>query len=305
MTRTAPVLADRLSAVLGGITVDLPALTAVAGDRAVTATSRAELKGKLASAVYEHFHQGAAETSAMPRYRDPGIEGPLIEAVPHATTPTPVRPISREGADAVVTVGGVRVRLSAEDLREGGTVAALPSVRPNLSPGFLLVDGSAGAPRGRIVRLYVRLADPVEGRTVWARVLERLESAGLPYRAKTLTVAESYPRNDALVVYADAEDERTAAESVCDAASVVAPGSGGSPFAAPIAPGVSVASEPDDPRQGRPRQSFGEHRAEAVVEGILAYHQGEAGSDPRASVATALTAAGCDPAAPERNLARH
>ncbi|HWM38613.1 MAG TPA: T3SS effector HopA1 family protein, partial [Streptomyces sp.] len=75
-----------------------------------------------------------------------------------------------------------------------------------------------------------------------------------------------------------------------------------SPFARELAPGVCTGWEPEDPRPGQAGLSFGQHRALALAEGLLAVRGRPAGAERHASVAEALTAAGIDPLEPSRNI---
>jgi hypothetical protein len=170
------------------------------------------------------------------------------------------------------------------------------------SPEFLLVDGSVGGGSGPYLRLYFRLADPGEAEPVWAGVLAELEGAAVPYRAKILTVGQAYPRNDAMVVRLGFGEPSVDADIVSWVVSHGEPNPGHSPFTRPLGPGVAMAWEPDDPRPGRPKRTFGRHRAAAVTEGIFDHQIVHAEATLAQSVANALTEAGCDPLAPERNV---
>lgn len=228
--------------------------------------------------------------------------------------------VGRVGEGVVVEHHGVRLcvprsAVTGPDLAPGASVLVdVPAVRPWLSPGFLLVHGSPGAARhggAGLVRVYVHLTRPEAAAPVWREVLGALEALGVPYQAKVLSHRRHYPRRDALVVYlGDAHAD--AADTVADAVERCRGGAAGaedagigvetSVFAARLAPGVAVAREPADPRPGRRGMSFGQHRAAAVAEGLLAHARAPEAGSREATVRVALLRAGIRPSAPERNL---
>ncbi|MGV9883677.1 T3SS effector HopA1 family protein [Streptomyces sp. NPDC003006] len=322
-------LSPALTQLLAAITVRPRELRATVADREVTADNAHELRSRLATAVYEEFHQGRhGDTGAVPRtLRDPDLERAFLAATPHGHTELPARLVEGgedEGGEereedgsgaAVVLLHGVRVAVPSRDIRRTtdgpGPRSALvrtPATRAALSPGFFFAHGSRGVGRAsaRRFRLYVHVRDEGAAVRVWSRVLETLEASELRYQAKVLSARSSYPRRDAVVVYLD----RNAWDAAGELASVVA-GSDGvgrsvSPFCEALAPGVSRAEEPADARPGRGGLSFGEHRAAALAEGLLdaAQHTGGGGGRRRErAVAAALRAAGVDPSRPYVNTA--
>jgi hypothetical protein len=253
-------------------------------DTELTAPSARRMAERLGAELYQRWHAGhpAGELAD----RDFNFEAVLAEATPHCTVPVLVsRP-----ADGVVLIDGLRVRVPP-DLITGPT-AALPAARPALSPGHYLVDAPTGRIRGApILRVYVHLNDPGEAPARWHDVLVALNDAGTTYRAKIVSTPDGYPRRDALVVYLG-PGCWPAATLVRDAAAG-RPGVGRdtSLFARPLAPGVAVAWEPDDPRPGHRDMSFGEHRARATAEALLG----------PTSLADCFSAASIDAAEPARN----
>ncbi|MGC9441881.1 T3SS effector HopA1 family protein [Streptomyces sp. WG5] len=287
------------------------------GDRDVTADRPRRLCQRLGTALYEVFHAGHAfgDKPGILR-RDPALEVPLARAVPHATTPVAARlldgPAERGPAPGgrVAAVGGVRVRLPEELPPEsvGGVSGAgyhvlrLPTARPRLSPGFFLVDGSRGScGPGPLVRLYIHLTDPGAAVRVWSAVLGVLEGLEVPYRSKITSSRKLLPRRDGMVVYLGAAAWH-AVPAVVGAVSAADVGTETSAFARALAPGLSLAWEPDDARPGRSGGSFGQHRSLAIAEGVVDAMADGGLSRAHAHVLTRLTESGIDPSALHRNI---
>lgn len=338
--QTAPPTGPRtslpgaLAALLDTVTVDLPGGTFTVGGRTHTFERPQHARTALQTVLYEDWHAGMAPPSegARPRRAVRGggdLERALIEAVPHRRTrvtatvtdiaPGPAAPgTDPAGEGVVVEHHGVRLcvprsAVTGPGLAPGASVLVdVPAVRPWLSPGFLLVQGSPGAARhggAGLVRVYVHLTRPEAAAPVWREVLCALEALGVPYQAKVLSHRRHYPRRDALVVYlgdahAGAADTVAHAVERCRDGAAGAAGIGAetSVFAARLAPGVAVAREPADPRPGRRGMSFGQHRAAAVAEGLLAHARAPEAGSREATVRVALLRAGIRPSAPERNL---
>src|SRR5690606_28361745 len=145
----------------------------------------------------------------------------------------------------------VRVKVPADRVvaEDGGlAVVRADAIRPALSPGFFLCDGSAGTVLGAgpILRLYVHLADPAFTPPAWAAALAALEDAGVPYRAKAFSNPAGYPRRDAMVFYLE-EQGWPALEALVAAVSAY-PGrvDDTSRFARRVGPGLAVAWDPAD-----------------------------------------------------------
>ncbi|GAA0993525.1 hypothetical protein GCM10009555_084290 [Acrocarpospora macrocephala] len=280
--------------------------SATVDDREVTADSPKALRSALAGALYDVFHAGR-EPAAGPRpksIRDSAFERELRVMIPHplSSVLAPVVP----GASDVVQLSGVRVRipeprLGAEVDTPSGPArwVDLPAVLPTVSPGFLLVNGSAGAEPGAHVRLYVGAETADAAPELWGAVLTRLEKLGVPYRAKVLSARDLYPRRDSIVVYLGSR----AWHAVPDLAEAAAAAGGlrrdVSAYVAEVGPGIGWAWEPQDDRPGMRGLSFGEHRSHAIAAGLLA-HAGQ-GGDRGEAVTEALRAAGIEPDAVHRN----
>ncbi|GAA4012970.1 hypothetical protein GCM10022247_39480 [Allokutzneria multivorans] len=290
-------LTPELAEIVGRIVVDDKALTASVAGRELTADSRAELRSRLRHVIYEVFHQGREEgDDEQLSLRDPVLEKDFAEAIPFRETTETGFVLERREDSALVRLNGVAVSVPLSALRGTGELG-LPPGRPALSPGFFLAQGSRGTGvEQQVLRVYVHLSDPVSAVDVWREALAHLETRDIHYYAKILSVAALYPRQDALVVYLPAH-ARAAAESLADKVSPL-PGVGAStsPFTRRLAPGVATAWEPPQPGEGR-RLSFGEHRAQAVADGVLE-HAAEPGTRVADQVASACARAGFDPLAP-------
>lgn len=284
-------------------------LSARIGERDIEADTPLALRDRLTMLIYECLHAGRPElVGGAPRtLRDADLERLLTWATPHTTTVRRTRLLGRDAGQMIVELDGLRVRVPStactEAAAEGAVDVVMQAVRPALSPGFFLADGSAGRPEGKeLFRLYVHITDAAYAPDVWNTVLTALEATGAPYRAKISSSPLLYPRRDALVVYLD-RDVLHVADVVVHAATASAQlGTDTSPFTHELAPGVSCAWEPTDARPGRSAMSFGEHRAAAVAEGLLTHVLSPARTSRVEAVAAALTQAGIDPQQPARDL---
>jgi len=300
--------ADLLAA-LEDVAVDLDPWTGRVGPRDLTAASRQELRLVLIGAMYEVFHAGRAEEKDLGRIvRERDVEDVLLGAVPHPTSPRRARVLRREAHAAVVDFGDVRVEvpdhlLPAETPLGELAVLELPAARPALSHGFLLIDGPLGMTGGTtpLRRLYVHTAAPEAAADVWRVVLETLNDARVPYRSKTLSHRDGYPRRDSIVVYLPAE-----VSAVTDHVAEALRDHGGispdtSAYAHRIAPGIAIADEPQDVRTQYRELSFGEHRSAVAVNALLRHAE-----DPDTPLADLFVEecldARVDPADPAFNL---
>jgi hypothetical protein len=280
---------------LATVRADRTALRVRLGDQELSESTITQLKQELATAIYGRWHAGNAEDPSEDR--DPEFDAQLREHTPHDWTE---RLGTRAPGAGFVVLDGVRVAVpDSWQLADGpeGTVR-VPAVRPNLSPGFFLVDGSRGTglTDGQTLRMYVHLADARTAPVAWRAVVSTLEADDVPYRAKILSRRADYPRRDALVVYLGraAWGAAPALVAALDAVPGRAPET--SVFVKRLADGVGIAWEPSDSRPGMSGRSFGQHRAFAVAGGLLAEH---GDGDP---IGRALRAANVDPSDPSRNL---
>ncbi|MGJ6962803.1 T3SS effector HopA1 family protein [Streptosporangium sp. G11] len=283
--------------------------SATVDDREVTADGPKALRCALADALYDAFHADR-EPAAELRHdspRDPDFEHRLRAVVPHRDHPA--LPLVEPGKPGVVRLNGVRVRVPESRLGEEVATPAgparrvsLPAVQPSVSPGFLLVSGSAGQgmEKGARLRIYLGAESAEAAPALWGAVLERLERLRLPYNAKVLSNRHLHPRRDSIVVYLGPRSWHAAPEIGAAATATGGLRQDLSAYVAALGPGIGWAWEPQDRRPGMRGLSFGEHRSHAIAAGLLAH--AEHGGDRDEAVREALRAAGVEPDAMHRNI---
>ncbi|MBP0452197.1 hypothetical protein J5Y04_22020 [Kitasatospora sp. RG8] len=304
-------LADKIAALAEQVTVLDGGLKAETAGEVYEAGSPQALARTLGSVLYDTLHSGRAKPLGMkPRsLRDAALDAALDAATGPRTTAAVGAFVAEADGHTVVRLDGVRVRVPDEAVagRSGDEVTVvMPCARPGLSAGFFLADSSLPQPatRGPLLRLYAHLDTPDVAPAVWGRLVEFLEEAGVPWRAKIASSPTVYPRNDALVVYLPRPSWRVAGPcaEMLQATGLLADGT--SPFTRAITASVGCAFEPDDPGTGRRDLSFGQHRAQVLAEALVRHaaaltDEHEVLAD---TIATAFMDAGIDPAEPARNL---
>lgn len=254
IARQVRVAPDRLSATMQGETIE--------------AKSRPRLVDALANRLYHVFHAGMSPLRPG-RLRDPWLEKQLISLVPHHSARRRARPGPRPG---IVELDGVRIRLPENRIRTGERgefIVEIPPVRPALSPGFLLVEGSAGSPDPELLRLYVHLADAASALKAWKQVLSDLEEAGIPYRCKVTSHPELYPRRDSLVVYTATHHMNVLTGLAQRVAGLGVASAEVSRFVSRLHDGVGLATEPFDLRPRMRGKSFGTHRSHVIAQVLV------------------------------------
>jgi hypothetical protein len=306
-------LSPTLNAALAAVRIDPTALTATVGGRRIEAGSLAALRTELSRTLYDVLHAGRRPPTGHGSTRDPALERQLAAATPHATTRAVARLVRAVGPGGrpIVELDGVRVRLPATashpaDRPVCGAFVAIETdcVRPRLSPGHFLVDGSQGngLAAGPVLRVYLHLTGAAAAAPVWRRVRHRLEQLNAPYRAKIGSRPAMFPRRDAMVVYLGPSAWQATGLIVSEVAGLPGIGREVSPFARELAPGVAVAWEPADDRPSHQGSSFGQHRAGAIGAGLIDHVTGRTPGSRADAVAAALIDAGIDPTNPFRNL---
>ncbi|MFP3988993.1 T3SS effector HopA1 family protein [Streptomyces sp. E11-3] len=283
--------------------------SATVGEQRIEAETPRELRRLLSDALYHELHAGLsmADTSLPFRLRDAAFEGELAKGVPHRETVT--RGLVRvAGEEAhVVELSGVLVRVPADRVRAEGAVVSgsvadvvNTSMRPGLSPGFFLVEGTRPHRSADLLRVYIHIKEWSAARQVWQTVLDHLETHELTYRAKVVSSKLLYPRRDALVVYLDQRD-RYAAAGIADVVGGL-PGIGEetSVFTRRLRPGVAMAWEPRDSSPGMDSLSFGQHRASVLAKALV--ETAEAPDSIAEVLHDCLVAANVDPSDPSRNV---
>lgn len=287
-------------------------LTAWIGDQEIVSDTPREMRRLLANGIYGVFHSGQSDVHVPAQLRDRRLEEKFAEAVPHRNITVPARVLSEpvKGADGTVCrlVGREGVRFWAPqsairtaDPTPGDTVdLVLRSVRPGLSPGFFLVDGSRQRAGGAgILRVYLHVREAQLAIAVWRETLSYLEREGVAYRAKVLSAAQFYPRRDAVVVYLSGDQQHIAGELARHIGHLPGIEPGASPFTEQLCPGVATAWEPTDTHPGRQGLSFGQHRASVLAAALV-----EAATAPDSTehiIVRHFTEASIDPANPARN----
>ncbi len=294
---------------IGEASVDLP----------TTAPSAVAL---LTTWLYGVVHVGNPQAFATEAVlADADFEQLLRATVPDPGLRVPVRPVAdrpglvelhRVRLTVASSTGSMTASAPGSGPARAGSLPSLPSLvipshRPRLSPGFYMLvadtpdSGATGAPE--LVRYYSPQQDPATAVAVWAQIVEQLRAHGGPFRTKILSRRRAYPRRDAIVVYAPADDDIPgllapvlAAHDVTDLP--------GSPLCAPATPGLFVADEPMDPRPGQHRRSFGEHRCTAIAEAVMAVLDSAGSVDLAAALTEACVVANIDPDDVSRNLQR-
>jgi hypothetical protein len=296
----------RLASVVRAVEIADGGLSARVGERTVTADGPRALLPALSAALYETFHSGHAhDPAARPGERHLSLEEALTAGVPHRHTSVSV-PVHEKGArEWVVDLLDVRVRVPgqrvAESGRDGWAVIQADAIRPALSPGFFLCDGSAGSVLGGrpILRLYVHLADPSYTPEAWRIALGVLEGRPVPYRAKAFSRPSGYPRRDAMVIYLEEAGWPVLPELIAALSPLPGLVDDVSSYAKRVGPGLAVAWDPADDRTGMRLLSFGEHRSRVLSEGLVT--SATQGVPVAVAVLDALLRGGIDPAAPFRN----
>lgn len=313
MTTTVTELSPRLRAALDELHIDPAAHSVTVGDETIAHDSPLRLRQELGGALYRHWHSGAGRlVDDRDLRRDYRFEDLLREATPHRNSKTPAVVKSALldspfGRHALFDVGRVRLQIPESEgpnpLPAIGTRTTLdlPAIRPALSPGFYLVNGSAGGPvdAAHLLRVYLHIDESSMAPAVWHAVLVYLEGNGATYRAKVLAKASGYPRRDAIVVYLGKEAWPHVAGVIASVQHLPGRNPEYSVLTVSIAEGVACAWEPQDARIGWDRMSFGQHRT-AIIAAAISSHVFD-GADLHAAVADALIEGNVDPAAPHRN----
>ncbi|MEW1671748.1 T3SS effector HopA1 family protein [Streptomyces noursei] len=283
--------------------------SATVGELRIEAETPRELRRLLSDALYNELHAGLSmEDRPLPfQLRDAAFEEELAKGVPHQET-TALGLVRVTGDEAhVVEFGGVRVRVPADRIRADGAVSpgsvvgvVNTSMRPGLSPGFFLVEGTRPHRSVDLLRVYIHIKEWTAAPQIWQAALDHLEGQELTYRTKVISSKLLYPRRDALVVYLDQRD-RHAAMGIADVVGGL-PGIGEetSVFTRRLRPGVATAWEPRDSAAGMGSLSFGQHRASVLAKALVET------ADVPGSLAEVLhdqlVAANIDPTDPSRNL---
>ncbi|MEU4086538.1 T3SS effector HopA1 family protein [Streptomyces aureus] len=315
MTTALGLIAPEISAALAGTEVAEGGLTALFGEKELDAKTPGALVKQLGDLFYQDLHAGMedqGDTTRQRSLRDDAFDQRLFAAMPHRTSLVPATVLG-DGPrpdTVIVRLDGLRVEVPRDSVTDhrpdpasAQATLRIPSPRPALSTGFFLTDGSRGRVGGSpMLRLYFHLTDAEAAPGAWGTVLSRLEELGLRYRAKVTSSLRHFPRRDALVVYLGSDAWHAAADIAASVRGLSGLGEATSPFVRRIADGVGAAWEPDDPRSGKGRLSFGEHRCQILAEALVRHAVRADGASREALVAEAYLNSGVDPLMPARNL---
>ena len=269
----------------------------------------------LGRAVYVRFHAGIQETPTPSAISHQRGDADIHDAISEATTVkqreylvTDYRQVTEAPGreqDYIAIVDGLSVHVPKEKVvREDATGLWIlrSTLNHRLSVGFTFYTGQLGRGQGRdLIRLYRKAEAVEELLPVWTRLIEWGQQHSIPFRMKMLNEHQSFPRNDALVLYMT----KNHARHLNKAAQLMSQGTSElndltSPFAQQIAPGVGLSWEPLDPSPYKRFLSFGEHRSAALAQGLcLATRKG---TNPASEVARVFLSANIDPLNPHRNL---
>ncbi|MFF4505482.1 T3SS effector HopA1 family protein [Streptomyces sp. NPDC001401] len=298
-----------VSDIIRRTSVDAATLTATVDGEEVTAGSTAALSGALGTLLYTRLHAGVPKDEqglAARTVREPLTEEKIALHTPHKETVLTAAVVG-EPVDStqVVQIDAVRVRVPAHSVLErNGQVARIvfPAHRPALSTGFYLVTSSQEHKTSPgLLRLYLHCRALPQALAAWQTVLTYLEDNGAVYRAKMLSSTTSYPRRDSIVVYLPPQSWQHA-----KALAALVPDldldEQVSPITHPLAPGMSAAWEPDDPRPHMQRLSFGQHRMNIIATALVQHASPGESGDADQAVYEAFIDNGIDPANPARNL---
>lgn len=274
-TVTRP-LAPSVAALFDRVSASPGRASATVDGHLVEAEDAAELRRELATWIYQILHAGQPPNQPdLPFHsRDRHFESRLVEALTHQWSTVRLPLLALADETAVVLREGVRVRILRERIlgpsepEPGSTVAVrIPAHRALLSPGFLFVDGTrTSASAASILRMYAHVRDAEAAVDVWRRILPCLEDSGAPYRIKVLSTPVLYPRRDALVVYLDGAAAAVVPQVIGRLRGMPELGEETPAFAEQLAPGLSIAWEPADPRREYRGLSFGQHRAHVLTD---------------------------------------
>lgn len=313
MTTTLIKLSDRLRKALDALEIDQESHTVTVGDEPVSHDTPLRLRQELSGTLYRHWHAGIGKrTEERDLRRDYRFEDLLREATPHRTSKTTAVIKSAAlggpmGRHVLFDIGRVRLQIPEHEAPQPlpaigtKTTLDLPAIRPALSPGFFLVNGSAGGPLGSadILRVYFHIDESSMAPSVWHSVISHLETEQATYRAKVLAKASGYPRRDAIVLYLSDESWGVVGGVVDSVQHLPGLNPEYSVLCGEVADGVAFAWDPKDRRIGWDRMSYGQHRT-AVIAGAISEHVFE-NADLYSAVASALVEADVDPEAPQRN----
>lgn len=276
--------------------------------REITESGPAKLTTTLAQMIYSNAHAGLqSERMTRPStWHDEALERRLAAAVPVGRMRIRAELLHSDAGALLVDVGGVHLTVPADsehlESRTGNEVIlVLPTQWPKRSPGFFMADSPKRAYKafGPILRIYVRCESSDRALKVWESLGGILPSLEVPWRAKVLSIPQSFPRNDAIVIYLNrpAWHESGRILEFLEENKLADPG--GSMLASRRSAGIGLAFEPADTRPTYSGLSFGQHRSRLIADGVI--RAARDNIDARTAVEESFRNGLVDPAAPWRN----
>lgn len=224
---------------------------------------------ELATWLYLHLHVGNPHAFGLDALRpDPVFETEISLRLPDCKAWFPAQLLHRSEGVSHFDVDRVCVRSSSASAIADDAIE-LDCKRPNLSPGFSMFIHEANPliPE-RMCRFYIHHDHSAVALDDWSVLVQRLVAAGHSFRSKMLSRRTSFPRHDAIVVYAsEAPDELAALLAEPTLSSYSRP-QRKSLFARWSSNGIATAEEPRDPRVMPGSQSFGQHRSLAIARAV-------------------------------------
>lgn len=159
----------------------------------------------------------------------------------------------------MIEIGGVRI-----NKRPIGNEVQLSCLRPNLTPGFCMYVHSVSHNANQF-RHYIAASDPDYAIKIWSAAVNNLAEKNVQFSAKILSNSGSYPRNDAIVFYSNEEVDLVQKELIDltrnDSGKITV-----SPLCEKLGSNLGRAEQPMT--LDGIRQSFGEHRCNAIADAI-------------------------------------
>ena len=271
-----------------------------------------EMQSRLSQAIYSNFHAGMRRVAPAEEISFHRGDKEVEELIRNATS---VDHFEEEVQKAqyqnhlnsedvtIAVIDGIKVSIPTNSITRDETeyvTVRRSSLNYRLSLGFTYYRNqyppTIATP---LLRVYRWASRPEELLTSWSALIDLGERGRFPLQMKMLSERESYPRNDALVVYISGSGLQFLEEIVhlLSTENTVATTS---LFARKVANGVSLAWEPHDHASYRKQLSFGEHRSEQLARGVI---RSIRDSIPVASAIRATLLQGnIDPSNPSRNL---
>ncbi|HEY0590166.1 MAG TPA: T3SS effector HopA1 family protein [Thermoanaerobaculia bacterium] len=239
----------------------------------LTARERAAaLARSLASRLYLAFYSQGAATSHPPAFPSPAFDPAWVARLSRANRSRACRDggwreIGRSAGEAIVGKNGVRVTVSADDVRrdrDARVSILVPRELLRMSPGYYLALGEAYLPDVPLFRVYLNVT-PEGALSLLRSATSILNDASVPFRLKVAAHEGAFGRCDSAVLYAPRRDRAAIfamlGSTVPRLSGLLRPDV--PVFTKRVAPGVGLAEEPDT------SESFGESRCAILADALI------------------------------------